>query len=419
MKELESYSIDELEQMTGTNRRTISYYIAEGVLPKVGRRGPKTRYGREFVDRLNFVSRAKELQDAGKLPSVRLDEMAVLLDALPGELIAEGSKANRRLIDIFAEHYRPMDVTKQDVFDEPSPDGSMHEDFLYQEDLISEPDAGFDKQELVYQLTGSAMASSSERREMAQRRAPDSELRVMSMSADTSAQDELAERAIALNAQVSEILGQTQDMQQQSAEAFEDIRLRTHEELREMQRMLKEMHQLRTHFTEEVRELRATIEELQSLKGLQKPDGRVRNREDVLQSRADVWAKRFGIPRYRLKIARLVNNPVMDGGGVWCVTLDPKQLPVDEDLVVLFEPEPEDDNMRGRLRGWTINSEELFMQIPVLQKISEDGRVTLQFSKGLKGMMQVDNCPGMHLRGMPLHPRVKPRSTRPSAKDKT
>ena len=55
MKDLESYSIEELEQLTGVNRRRISYYISEGLLPKVGRRGRGTRYGREFVDRCGVV----------------------------------------------------------------------------------------------------------------------------------------------------------------------------------------------------------------------------------------------------------------------------------------------------------------------------------------------------------------------------
>ncbi len=82
MRELKSYSIDELEELTGFDRRTVSYYISEGLLPKVGRRGPKTRYGQEFVDRLKFIERVKELQDAGKLPSVKLEDIARLLNRL-------------------------------------------------------------------------------------------------------------------------------------------------------------------------------------------------------------------------------------------------------------------------------------------------------------------------------------------------
>ena len=37
MRELESFSIDELVEKSGVDRRTISYYIAEGLLPRVGR----------------------------------------------------------------------------------------------------------------------------------------------------------------------------------------------------------------------------------------------------------------------------------------------------------------------------------------------------------------------------------------------
>ncbi len=47
MRELKSYSIDELEELTGFDRRTVSYYISEGLLPKVGRRGPCARSPRE------------------------------------------------------------------------------------------------------------------------------------------------------------------------------------------------------------------------------------------------------------------------------------------------------------------------------------------------------------------------------------
>ena len=63
-----TFSIAELEELTGFDRRTIAYYIQEGVLPKVGRRGKGTRYPEEFRDRLLLVKRIRDLQDAGKAP---------------------------------------------------------------------------------------------------------------------------------------------------------------------------------------------------------------------------------------------------------------------------------------------------------------------------------------------------------------
>jgi hypothetical protein len=76
MVEIRSYSIDELDELTGFNQRTISYYIQQGLLPKVGRRGRSTRYPQLFVDRLKFIQRVRELQDSGRLGSVTLPRIA-------------------------------------------------------------------------------------------------------------------------------------------------------------------------------------------------------------------------------------------------------------------------------------------------------------------------------------------------------
>ena len=43
-KKQPSYTARELEEETGFDRRTIAYYVQEGLLPRVGRRGPRTRY---------------------------------------------------------------------------------------------------------------------------------------------------------------------------------------------------------------------------------------------------------------------------------------------------------------------------------------------------------------------------------------
>ena len=41
-RETEGYTAAELQRETGFDRRTIAYYVHEGLLPKVGRRGSRT-----------------------------------------------------------------------------------------------------------------------------------------------------------------------------------------------------------------------------------------------------------------------------------------------------------------------------------------------------------------------------------------
>ncbi len=61
-----SYSIAELEKLSGFDRRTIVYYIQEGLLPKVGRRGRLTRYPQKVVDRLLFIKLLREAEESGE-----------------------------------------------------------------------------------------------------------------------------------------------------------------------------------------------------------------------------------------------------------------------------------------------------------------------------------------------------------------
>jgi DNA-binding transcriptional MerR regulator len=69
-----TYTLDEIVERTGFDKRTTSYYVQKGLLPKVGRRGPKTRYPQVFLDRLMFI----------KLANIR-----DLLDQVRPETIAE------------------------------------------------------------------------------------------------------------------------------------------------------------------------------------------------------------------------------------------------------------------------------------------------------------------------------------------
>lgn len=70
-----SYSLSELVEATGFDRRTIVYYIQSGLLPKVGRRGPHTRYPDECLTRLLFIKGVRSLQAGGQLLTATLAEM--------------------------------------------------------------------------------------------------------------------------------------------------------------------------------------------------------------------------------------------------------------------------------------------------------------------------------------------------------
>jgi DNA-binding transcriptional MerR regulator len=84
-----TYTLDEIEEETGFDRRTVAYYVQQGLLPKVGRRGPKTRYSQLFLDRLSFIRLIRDLQDQGDMGTVTLSDFRDLFQRVPDELIAE------------------------------------------------------------------------------------------------------------------------------------------------------------------------------------------------------------------------------------------------------------------------------------------------------------------------------------------
>ncbi len=84
----ESYTARELERATGFDLRTIAYYVQKGLLPRVGRRGPRTRYPRLVRDRLLFIRRVREAERAGEVPPVSLKHMSRLFKQVPRELVA-------------------------------------------------------------------------------------------------------------------------------------------------------------------------------------------------------------------------------------------------------------------------------------------------------------------------------------------
>ena len=105
MIEVRTYSIDELVDLTGFSQRNIAYYIQQGLLPKIGRRGRNTRYPQLFVERLRFIQRVRDLQDSGRLGSVTLPRIARVIWHLversgdTGELPELDDRELQRLFD--------------------------------------------------------------------------------------------------------------------------------------------------------------------------------------------------------------------------------------------------------------------------------------------------------------------------------
>ena len=96
----------ELEAQSGFDKRTIAYYIQEGLLPKVGRRGRRTRYPQEFLDRLMLIRRVRDLQDAGQLRAVTLSEIRSVIAGQSAEQTRTASQEDvspSSLRDLFAE----------------------------------------------------------------------------------------------------------------------------------------------------------------------------------------------------------------------------------------------------------------------------------------------------------------------------
>ena len=69
----ERYAVGELADLGGVSRRTVRYYVQEGLIPAPLGVGRGNHYGREHLDRLLQV---KALQEAGRT----LDEIRQVLD---------------------------------------------------------------------------------------------------------------------------------------------------------------------------------------------------------------------------------------------------------------------------------------------------------------------------------------------------
>jgi len=84
---MRSYPSRVLEEETGFSRRTIPYCVQVGLLPRVGRRGPKTRYPKLVRDRLLFIRRVREAEGAGRVPATALREIGAVFEGSSPELI--------------------------------------------------------------------------------------------------------------------------------------------------------------------------------------------------------------------------------------------------------------------------------------------------------------------------------------------
>ena len=87
-REMQGYTTAELQRETGFDRRTIAYYVHEGLLPKVGRRGSRTRYPKLVRDRLLFVRAVREAEQRGTVAPVSLRDLREIFEQAPPELIS-------------------------------------------------------------------------------------------------------------------------------------------------------------------------------------------------------------------------------------------------------------------------------------------------------------------------------------------
>jgi len=85
---MESYTATELQRETGFDRRTIAYYVHEGLLPKVGRRGSRTRYPKLIRDRLLFIRQVREAERRGTVAPVSLRDLREIFEQASPELIS-------------------------------------------------------------------------------------------------------------------------------------------------------------------------------------------------------------------------------------------------------------------------------------------------------------------------------------------
>ena len=104
---MRSFTAEELEQATGFDRRTIAYYVQEDLLPRVGRRGPRSRYPQLVMDRLLFIRRVREAEEAGEISAISLSDLRSLFERVSPDVIAAAAQGHRPIDAAIGEtHFR-------------------------------------------------------------------------------------------------------------------------------------------------------------------------------------------------------------------------------------------------------------------------------------------------------------------------
>jgi len=96
-KEPTRYDIGELEEATGLPRRTIHYYIKEGLIAGPGGTGRNARYGPDHVVRLKLIKQLRETSHW------RLEGIREFLDGLTLQAAAELVGESPDIVDPNAE----------------------------------------------------------------------------------------------------------------------------------------------------------------------------------------------------------------------------------------------------------------------------------------------------------------------------
>lgn len=116
--------LSELATAAGVTPRTIRYYVQQGLLPSPGTRGPKTKYDRALLERLQLIKRLQ--RQHLPLSEIRrrlemLDENGVRAElGAPPELSLNESSARSYIGDVMSKLSRKRDVRERDadLFDE-------------------------------------------------------------------------------------------------------------------------------------------------------------------------------------------------------------------------------------------------------------------------------------------------------------
>lgn len=82
------YTLKDLEELTGFDGRTIYFYVQEGLVPKLGRRGRTSQYPQAFLDRLLFIKQLKGLQDTGRIGPITLRDIRKIMQTISPETVA-------------------------------------------------------------------------------------------------------------------------------------------------------------------------------------------------------------------------------------------------------------------------------------------------------------------------------------------